>query len=123
MRASPSGAMGVCESRAEGDPALSLPAGVLRLPDARPLLRTFLRAGRAGQRLSAGAAVEDRRRLGSATDSRAMVGLFLEGAVQVPDRRAPRHRADPDSEEPHVTGAGPVLLAALCGGLRVFPAV
>lgn len=122
MRTSSSGAMGVCEGRAARDPALSVPACVLRVLDARHPLRTFLRAGRAGRRLSAGPAVEDSRRLGSAAVPPAMVWVFQEGAVEIPDLRPPRHCAVSDSEESQVTGAGSVLLAALCGGLRMLSA-
>lgn len=122
MRAHPTGAVGARESRAGGDPALSLPACVLRLPGARPVLCALPRAGRAGQRLSEGTIVEDRRRLRSAALSPAMVGVFLEGVVQIRDRRPSRHRYVSDPAAAHVTRAGSVLLEALCGGLRMFSA-
>lgn len=115
--------MGVRERGARGAPAVSLPARVLRFPDARPPLRALPRAGRAGRRLSAGPAVEDLRGLGSAALRAAVVGLFLEGAVQIPEHGAPRHRALPGAEEPRAAGAGSDLLAALRGGRRVFSAL
>lgn len=122
-RACPPGPVGLRESRAGGDPALPVPARALRLPDARHPLRTFLGAGRAGERLSQSPFVEDRCRLGAPAGSPAVVRLFLEGAVQVPDHRHPRHRAVSGRAEPRVNAAGAELLAALRGGAGVFSAL
>lgn len=123
MRAGAAGAVGRGESGPAGDPALPVPARPLRLLDARAPLRTFPRAGRRGPRVSAGPLVEDRRGLGAAAAAPPMVGVFLEGAVPVPDHRPPRHCAVSDRAQPHVTGAGSDRLAAFRRGLRVFSPV
>lgn len=123
MRAPPAGAVGARACGAGGDPALAAPARVVRLPRARPLLRPFPGAGRAGRRVPARALLEDRRGLGPAAAGPPVARLLLRCAVQVPDRRPARQRAVPDRAQPRAAGAGPVLPAALRGSLRVFAAV
>lgn len=115
--------LGVCESRTGGDPALSLPACVLRLPPPRAPQLTFLPAGRAGLRQSAGPLLEDLCGLGSAAVPPSVAGLFLEGPAQIPDCCPPCHRRVSDPEEPWCPGAGPLLLAALRGGLWMLSAL
>lgn len=100
-------------------PPVSVPARVLRLPDARPPLPPLPGPGRAGRRFPAGPAVEDLGGLRPPAHA-APVGLLLrEGPAQLPDRRAAPDRAGPCAEEPGAAGARSILLAADGRGVRL----
>lgn len=122
MRARPPEPVAVRAGRPGGAAPVALPARVLRVPHARPALRSVPGAGRAGQRVSAGPRMEDRRGLRAAAAPPPLVGLLLEAAAPIPDRRPPDLRAVPEPAEPRAAGAGAHMLAALCGSPRLFPA-
>lgn len=123
MHACLAGSVGARENRTGADPALSVPACVLCLPDARPLLCTLLCSGRSGHGLHAGPFLEDLLRLGADPACKQMDGLLLVGVVEIPDRGAAGHCAAPEPEKRRVTVTGTLMLAAFRGGLCVFPAL